>query len=255
MHVRTIASVEKGLRILEIIAEMPEGARVKEISAKMEMATSNLTLFLNALVKAGFVTKDVQVGRYFASLKFVEIAKQAELTKYSRLIHEARPQMKHLRDEFDENVLLAVINGHELQFMERYQSKRSVQILHNPDVAYPPHVSAGGKAILAFLEPKFQQRYLETALYHSFTNKTITDPGALQKELDETKARGYAINRGEYEPEVLAIASPIRHAGEVHGAIVVQFPRFRYTEEELPGFGERIMAASRAVETALAKGG
>ncbi len=250
---RTIASVEKGLKILEIIAQMPDGARVKEISSQMDIATSNIALFLNALVKAGFVTKDVQVGRYFASQKFVDIAKKAEFTKYSRLTHEARPQMKLLQEEFDENVLLAVISGHDIQFIERFQSKRSVQILHNADVSYPPHVTAGGKAILAFLEPRRQKKYLEDALYHPFTAKSIVDPESLQRELDEIRIRGYAINRGEYELEVMAIASPIRQGDEVNGAIVVQFPKFRYQEEDLTSFGERIMAATKAVETSLAR--
>jgi len=248
---RTISSLEKGLRILEIIAEMPDGARVKDILKHLETPSSNITLFLNALLNAGFVTKDLQVGCYFASQKFVEMAKKAELTKYHRLAHEARPHMKMLRDEFDESVLLAVINGHDTQFIERFESKRSVQILHNPDVSYPPHVTAGGKAILAFLDPKRQQKYLEYALYHQFTEKSIVDSATLQQELDAIRIRGYAINRGEYEPEVMAIACPIRHGGEVDGSIVVQFPTFRYREEDLSKFGARIMASARAIEDAL----
>ncbi len=251
---RTIASVEKGLRILEIIAEMPEGARMKEISAQMQIPTSNIALFLNALVKSGFVTKDVQAGRYFASQKFVELAKKAELTKYARLLHEARPYMLQLRDEFDENVLLAAISGHDSQFIERFQSKRSVQILHNPDVSYPPHVTAGGKAILAFLDPKRQKKYLEDALYHPFTMKSIVNPDSLRKELEEIRERGYSINRGEYEPEVMAIACPIREGEEVNCSIVVQFPSFRYREEDLTDFADRIRRAAMAVEAALARG-
>ena len=250
---RTIASVEKGMRILEIIAEMPEGARVKEISAQMDVPSSNIALFLNALVKSGFVTKDSHIGRYFASHKFVEIAQKAELTKYSRLMMSARPHLKRLLDEFDENVLLGVLSGHDIQFIERLQSNRSVQILHNPDVSYPPHVTSAGKAILAFLDPKLQQKYLEDALYHRFTEKSLTEPGSLEAELDAIRARGYAINRGEYEPEVMAIASPIRQGGDVIGSIVVQFPTFRYQEEQLTGFAERIVEVAGDIERSLGR--
>jgi IclR family acetate operon transcriptional repressor len=251
--VRTIASLEKGLKILEIIAETPEGIRVKEISKQMEMPTSNICLFLNALVQSGFVTKDAQAGCYYASQRFFEIAQKAELTKYSRMIQEARPHMQKLRDDINENVLLAVISGHDTQFIEQFRATRSVQILHNPDVTYPPHVTAGGKAILAFLGPKSQQKYLEAALYHPFTEKTIIDPKLLQQEFNDIVDKGYAINRGEYEPEVMAISSPIRSAGGVIGAIVVQFPSFRYQEEDLPSFGERIKAAAYAIEESLSR--
>jgi DNA-binding IclR family transcriptional regulator len=251
--VRTIASLEKGLKILEIIAEMPEGIRVKEISKRMEMPTSNICLFLNALVQSGFVTKDSQAGCYYVSQRFFEIAEKAELTKYSRMIQAARPHMQKLRDEFDENVLLAIISGHDTQFVEQFRSNRSVQILHNPEIPYPLHVTAGGKAMLALLEPRSQQKYIEAALYHPFTEKTIVDPELLRRELDEIAAKGYAINRGEYESEVMAISSPIRDAGVVLGAIVVQFPRFRYKEEDLPSFGERIKSAAYAIEESLAR--
>ena len=248
---RTIASVEKGLRILEVIAETPEGVRVKDISKRMEMPTSNVCLFLNALEHSGFVTKDNQAGCYYVSQKFFAIAKKAELSKYSHLIQVAKPHMRKLRDEFDENVLLTVLSGHNIQFIERLQSSRSVQILHDPDVSYPPHVTAGGKAILAFLDSRSLQKYLAAALYHPFTEKSLVDPQSLRQELAKIVSRGYAVNVGEYEPEIMAISSPIRDAGDVVGSIVVQFPRFRYREEDLPSFGERVVATTNAVAEAL----
>ena len=250
---RTIASLEKGLKILEIIAEESKGIRVKDISKRMEMPTSNICLFLNALVQSGFVTKDSQEGCYYVSQRFFEIAQKAELTKYSRMIQAARPHMQKLRDEMDENVLLAIMSGHDTQFIEQLRSKRSVQILHNPDVSYPLHVTAGGKAMLAFLDPKKQQKYIEAALYHPFTEKTIVDPQLLQQELSEIAEKGYAINRGEYEPEVMAISSPIRNAGEVIGAIIVQLPRFRYKEEDLPSFGEKIKNVAYTIEGSMSR--
>lgn len=249
---RTISSLEKGLKILEIIAEMPEGARVKDISANLDTPTSNITLFLNALVNSGFVTKDTQAGCYFASQKFVETARKAELTKYHRLRYEAYPHMKRLRDELDENVLLAVISGHETQFLERLESGRMLHIRGDVDTSYPPHATAGGKAILAFLSPQQQRKYLESALYLQITEKTIVDRVAMQNELDEIRSRGYAINRGESEREIMAVGAPIREGATVVASIVVQFPTFRYQEDDLLNFGDRIMAASRAVEASLA---
>ena len=74
---RTIKSLEKGLHILTIIAEFPKGARVKEISDKMEEPVSNITLFLNSLVNSGFVTKNTSSGRYFISQKISDLAEKS----------------------------------------------------------------------------------------------------------------------------------------------------------------------------------
>jgi DNA-binding IclR family transcriptional regulator len=248
---RTIGSVEKGLRILEVIADMPEGARVKDVSEGMEIPTSNMTLFLNALTRTGYVTKDTQTGRYFLSQKLGELAAKAEHTKYHQLRRRARPVMIELHQQLDENVLLAVLSGHDVQFIDRFQSNRSVQILHNPEVSYPPHVTAAGKAILAYLAASLRDAYLSSALYHRFTNKSLVKEQDLRAELEKVRTDGFAINRGEYESEVMAIAAPISDNDTVVASLVVQFPRFRYAESDLAGFAQRVREAADQISARI----
>lgn len=248
---RTIASVEKGLRILEIVASSPQGVRVKDIAAAMSMPSSNIALFLNALVRSGVVTHDLSTGRYVAGTKLVDLGRMAQRTKHATLTRIARPHMEDLRDALQENVLLAVSGGREVRFVERFQSNRSVQILHNPDVSFPPHVTAAGKAILAFLDEKAIRKYLDDALYHEFTKRSITDADSLARELADIRRRGVAINRGEFESEVMAIAAPIRDAEGVCGSLVVQFPTFRYEESDLEGFTERIREVATSIERSI----
>lgn len=248
---RTITSVEKGMKILEIVAASPEGVRVKDIAAAMGIPSSNITLFLNALVKSGMVTHDVSFGRYVAGTKLVDLGRMAQLTKYATLTRIARPHMRALRDELEENVLLAVLSGQDVRFVERFQSTRSVQILHNADVSFPPHVTAAGKAILAYFDEKAKRKYLDDALYHGFTERSITDPESLAAELAEIRRTGIAVNYGEFEPEVMAIAAPIRDADGVCGSLVVQFPTFRYQESDLGGFTDRVQSTAKRIEGSM----
>ncbi len=249
---RSIKSLEKGLLILDAVASNPDGARVKDVSKALDGEVSNITLYLDSLMNAGFVRKDASSGKYFISRKISEIARKAEENQFALLKQVAYPELEKLRRDFDENVLLAVLEGHDLHFIIKIQSKRSIQILLNADVHYPPHVTAGGKAILAFLPEHVREKYLGDALYHKFTEKSVVNPNTLRQQLSEVRKDGYAVNHGEYETEIMAVASPVIVAGEVLGSVVVQFPTFRYREESLPAFGERISESAQAIATVYA---
>jgi DNA-binding IclR family transcriptional regulator len=250
---RTIKSLEKGLQILSIIADFPNGARVKEINEKMEEPVSNLTLFLNSLSNSGFITKNVNSGKYFISQKVSNIAEKADRAQYSLLKECSADSMKRIREELNENVLLAVLSGHDIRFIERVFSQRSIQIRENTDIYYPPHVTAGGKVILAFMPKIEQNKYLDSCLYHQFTDKSLINPKMLRQELMVVKEMGYAVNRGEFEDEIMAVAAPVNDGVKVVGSLVVQFPKFRYKEENLPEFGERIVQGALEIQSAIQK--
>lgn len=245
---RSIKSLEKGLEILSIIADFPSGARVKDISERLEEPLSNITLFLNSLVNSGFASKDAGIGKYYIAHRITELAEKSIFAQHNFLKECAQADMIALRNKFNENVLLSVMSGHDIHFIASMQSKRSVQVHSNPDTYYPPHVTAGGKAILAFLSEQEREKYLEDGLYHRFTKKSLINPKTLRQELDEILKKGYAVNRGEYEDEIMAVGAPVIVNNRVVASIVVQFPKFRYQEEDLPNFGSEIISTARKVE-------
>ena len=64
------------------------------------------------------------------------------------------------------------------------------------------------------------------------TKYTITDPNVLLKELEEIKALGYRIVRGEYKEKNTSIAVPIKnYKGNVIAAINIVGPSIKYSIE------------------------
>jgi DNA-binding IclR family transcriptional regulator len=61
--------------------------------------------------------------------------------------------------------------------------------------------------------PPAARRYWRESLLSSalraYTDRTITDPGAVEREAATTRERGYAIEDGEYRPGVRALAAPV----------------------------------------------
>jgi DNA-binding IclR family transcriptional regulator len=81
-------------------------------------------------------------------------------------------------------------------------------------------VTSTGKALLAWL-PTLA---LDQAVEHvkRFTPLTMTKRRDIERDLEETRERGYSINRGEFRGGVCGIAAPVRDStGGVVAAIGV----------------------------------
>jgi DNA-binding IclR family transcriptional regulator len=84
----------------------------------------------------------------------------------------------------------------------------------------PAHATAGGKLLLAFREP-WRESVLERPL-ESITESTVVDPDAVRAEADATRARGFALEDGEFRPGVRAVAAPVHDAfGDVVAALAL----------------------------------
>ncbi|HEY2758583.1 MAG TPA: IclR family transcriptional regulator C-terminal domain-containing protein, partial [Pseudolabrys sp.] len=73
----------------------------------------------------------------------------------------------------------------------------------------PAHCSSLGKAILAYLPEPDVRALLDRMPLVAHTPTTITSRAALLKELADTRARGYAIDRAEHAPGSNCVAAPI----------------------------------------------
>jgi len=81
-------------------------------------------------------------------------------------------------------------------------------------------VTSTGKALLAWLPPES----LDQAMAHvkRYTALTLTRRKDIERDLEETRIRGYAINRGEFRAGVAGLAAPVRdRTGGVVAAIGV----------------------------------
>jgi DNA-binding IclR family transcriptional regulator len=78
----------------------------------------------------------------------------------------------------------------------------------------------------------------EHGLLRALTERTIIDPEELRRDLERTRARGYAVAEGELEEELVAVAAPIfDHRGDVAATLSASGPSFRLTSERVTELG------------------
>jgi IclR family acetate operon transcriptional repressor len=137
----------------------------------------------------------------------------------------ARPVLRSLVDATGETATLSVPGAGEavtIDFLAGDAGVVSVARLGRRSVG---HATATGKLVLGFGGGVGS----DTPLI-AFTEKTITDPGALAHEIEEVHARGWAEAVGERDPDLAALAVPVfDRAGALAAIVGLQGPTARLT--------------------------
>ncbi|MFD0415986.1 IclR family transcriptional regulator [Streptomyces sp. NPDC127108] len=237
------------LRVLEELAvRQPVG--VGDLARAMELPKSTVQRALGTLHTAGWIK---QTGgsptRWTLTTKALLIGRQA--TGELDLRDVAVPVMEELRRAVDETVHLAVAEGERVVLVERLETTQPVRIVLPLGQHLSGHASANGKAILAARSPEAVERYLTQGLTR-FTDTTIDDPAALRAELETVRARGYALNQGEWRDDVSAVAAPVLGPdGSPVASVSINMPSSRCDRDRLVELGEHVRAAARKISTAL----
>src|SRR3954467_2196780 len=185
-------SVDNALWLLQLIGER-RALRVAEAADLLGVARSTAHRLLAALRRRGFVTQDRPNGAYRPGPALYEIGLAAVSRIDIRRV--ARPVLEQLREETQETVSLAVLEGTTVRFLDCAESPRSVRVGNRTGVVRPAHASAVGKAILAGLpDTDLDRRYPDGQLPPGGAPAALTDVDGLRVELAEIRRRGFALN-------------------------------------------------------------
>jgi DNA-binding IclR family transcriptional regulator len=115
----------------------------------------------------------------------------------------------------------------------------------------PAFCTAEGRVLLAFSPPGLVAEVLKEELA-ARTPKTITDPAALQRLLDEVRLAGYAIDDEESEVGMRCLAAPVRDiSGKVIAAVGLAGPTQRLTKKDLRAMAPEVVSTGDAVSVRL----
>jgi len=215
-----VASAERSFAILAVLAEA--GALgTNEIARRIGTTASTASRQLGTLVAARLVERIPENGHYRLGIRLVELANAVLVRLDVRAL--ARPHLDALVAAVGETATLSVPGDPDaitVDFVATQHHVQGVMQLGRPSIAY---ATAAGKAMLAFTGRVPVPPLL------AYTERTITDPGALEEELDRIRRRGWADAYEERERELNAIAAPVFASDGALAAIVAlqgPVPRF-----------------------------
>jgi DNA-binding IclR family transcriptional regulator len=228
---------------LQIVADGREGVPVRELAQAAGLPRSIVQRLLHTLELEGFLEKHPsQIGHRLA-IKLWTLGCAAVRRLGIRDV--ARPYLEDLARRTSEMTKLGVLDGADVVYIDRVDSPLAVRAYVPIGGRAPAQNVATGKAILAFLPPA-QRAQLTTP------HRDHGDGRSLSAELDQIRRRGYAVNRGEWEQAVGAIAAPVFDGqGDVIASIGIILPSHRLTAAKAGQMGLWTAAAAAEISRRL----
>ncbi|MFQ5611670.1 MAG: IclR family transcriptional regulator [Anaerolineae bacterium] len=245
-----ISSVQRALRILELLAHHPAGLNAKQVSQQSNINLSTCYHLLNTLIASGYTVKDPDTLLFRLSSKIgYTILGHASP---AQLVQHLTPHVQALQGTTHETAYLSLWDGEEIVLSSIIESPRSVRV-KTLVIGYSEgnHAMALGKAILAYMDQEQTRRYLTKRELPAFTSNTLTELAALNRHLQEVRQRGYALDLEEYLPDVHCIGAPIFDAqGQITASIAISLPATRHNANE-PGLIHQVIQAGQSATRSL----
>lgn len=232
MAQKIVQSVDRALKLLDILIDKKEAISLSEISEIADLNISTTHRLLNTLVQRGFVTQTEESSKYKLGYRLFEIA--GILEDQINLKRIVRPYLEEIVDECNETANLVVLDGAEVVYIDQVESTNMMRMFAQVGSKGPAHSLGSGKALLAYLSEAELDRLLNELELKEFTENTITDSEQLKEHLKEIREQGYAVDDEEMEEGVCCAAAPIRNRdGKVIAAISVSGPNIRIDDQFL----------------------
>lgn len=202
-----VSTVGKAIEVLDLIYEFGRPVRFKELQAASRFPKPTLYRFVQTLTDHGMLSFDPDRNTYFLGIHLVRLAHAA--WRQSMIAPVAQPHLRALARRIGEPVYLSKLDGGQCVTLDRGSPDEHAGMFMDINRIYPSYCTAVGKAMLACLPDEELDRALVQQSYHKLTEATIGDDASLRTELDETRERGYAIEKEEHVRGIVGVAVPI----------------------------------------------
>lgn len=223
----TAKTTVTSFRVIEALKH-DDTAGVTELADQLDLAKGTVHKHLNTLRGLGYVVKEDR--SYRLSVSFLGLGTNAR----DRLpIYEAAIQpLEDLAAATGEVASLMIPEHGYGIYILRKSDQQPPDIFAKEGDRLPMHATAGGKAILSYTPPEKRAAILDQRGLPEHTENTITDRDALDDELQLTRDRRIAFDRGEYHEDRHCIGYPITDsAGWAIAAITVAGPAERMRQK------------------------
>jgi DNA-binding IclR family transcriptional regulator len=245
---REVRSVARALDILSAFSLTHPRLMLSELAEAVGLPRPSVRRLAVTLIVRGFLRQDPD-GAYLLGVRLLELGSQ--VSESSAITHRTRTAADELARMTGETVLVAEVDWSNLSLL--IIGKR---LPVHPGAATSPvgrrmAITNGcmAKAVLSGLPPEGVAAIVPQLRLTPRTVSSIVDPQVLAADVDAARARGYAIQSGEFVAGMAGVAVPVHLSGRVVGTVAVLGSSARYTRPKLDKTGQlvrQVLAQHRA---------
>lgn len=218
-------SVESALTIMDLFFKY-EYLTPTDVSKYLNMNRSTAHRTLVTLENSGYLTKD-ENSRYHLGVKVSTLGQIAH--NRMALINLIHPELNKISEKTGESCHLVIMdNPTHVTFIDKSVGTLWLKMDILLGYTQYAHLTATGKAILAWESEQFLNNYIRSVSFEKYTQNSIRDARELLETLDEIRKNGYSRDREEVEIGLSCLAVPILSAsGQPIAAISISGPTTR----------------------------
>lgn len=179
-------ALEKGLDILELLADRPDGLTQTEIARALDRSVGEIFRMVTCLVGRGFICVQRPTDRYVLTLKLFELSHRHPPLR--RILAHAIPVLHQVAHATNQSCHLTVVEGGKGVVIAQADGPGEMGFAVRPGSVMDLAKSASGRVLLAFQLPEDRRRILSPV----GRGRADTDVDAKTlKDLDRIRVQGY----------------------------------------------------------------
>jgi DNA-binding IclR family transcriptional regulator len=246
-----VQSLARGCNVLAKVCHSERQLSLSELAKESKLSIGAIQRLTYTLETIGLLERDPQTKRFRSGSQMISLA--LAVTRNLELKKIAHPFIQALSDEIGEVVGMGAVEGDSILLVDIVHTQQLLNINMNVGAVIPPHATATGKAILAFLH---DNRIDHMLTYHGltrFTPNTITSVKSFKKELSQVKVVGFATAFDENAFGLTTIGAPVRNSdGDVTAAVTIMVPSMKMPKEKfIASFKKKVIQAADQISLAM----
>lgn len=198
-------ALEKGLDILELLADARQGLSQNQISAGLGRSIGEIFRMLEVLERRGWITRSAGDGTYRLSLRMFELAhRQAQIRQ---LVAVALPLMQRLAYDTRQSNHLVVHHDRRILVVAQVDSPEAMGFSVRVGAHFPFRVDrVSARTYSAFQPPERRQELIDEMVAN---DPSPPSRASLQRQVSAIARRGFEEKESDTLPGITDICCPI----------------------------------------------
>jgi len=233
-----LGSVDKALRILELLASAQDGAAIglKAIANTLEMNKTSVHHSLATMRARSWVEQAPDGGYRLgpATHVFAQWWRSED-----RLVAQLHPTLERISSQTNELVHLGRLTEQNVAYVDKVEPERPIRVWSQVGFVSPALTTAMGRAVLGARNTRPDAL---AAWVQATPNAHPALATRVKQEIERVHRDGYAMEIEENEAGIACVGIPLEVAGRVEYAVSVTVPVERFTDEAAHRFAAIVAA-------------
>ncbi|WP_431285115.1 IclR family transcriptional regulator [Humitalea sp. 24SJ18S-53] len=246
-----VPGLERGLRVLEVLAAAERGLTVRELAQRIGIGRSSAFRLVYTLRFMGFLEgspdeRVYRLGPRVLNLGFAYLNGQS-------LIQVAQGVLEALRDATGVSAHLAIRDRRDVLFLDCVQSRSGYLTTFNTGTRLPASVMPMGWLLLSDMSAREMADLYRDGALPARTPDSPADLATLMRNVAQAAALGHVVSRGMVDRGGSSVAAPVfDQSGHVVAAIDISGPDVAFRFDEMDSFYvPEVLKAARAISERL----